>query len=227
MKLLGIETSCEAVSIALWRDGEVVQRPVGSGRAPSETLIPELMQLLSAHGLTLASLDAIALGVGPGMFTGLRVGCSVAQGLALAADLGVIPVCSLALIAAAQDAEHVLVATDARMGEVYCAAYRREGAAPVAVVAPTCTPPEDVVLPAGEWFGAGNAFAAYAPRLLVDAPGLTGCDAAAVPRADALVRLAAASGRATALDPARVAPLYVRDKVAQTVAERLAQGGKA
>ncbi|MCB1961372.1 MAG: tRNA (adenosine(37)-N6)-threonylcarbamoyltransferase complex dimerization subunit type 1 TsaB [Rhodocyclaceae bacterium] len=227
MKLLGIETSGEAVSIAVWRDGVVDLRRVGGGATPSETLIPDIMALLRAHALTLAGLDAIALGVGPGMFTGLRVGCSVAQGLALAAERPIIPLCSLAVIAAGQRAERVLVATDARMGEVYVAAYQRRGALPVAVVPPTCTPPDKVVIPPGEWFGAGNAFAADATRPVADAARLTGCDPDARAEAGALVALAAAQGLDAAIDPAQVAPLYVRDKVAQTVAERLAQGGKA
>lgn len=229
MKLLGIESSCERVSVAVLCDGQIHQQWVEGGNTPSARLIPTALELLAAHGLTMGALDAIALGVGPGAFTGLRLGCSVAQGFALAADLGIVPVGSLAAIAAAQSAPRVLVASDARMGEAYVAAFVRGADGYVALSAPVCLPPESVVLPPeGVWLGVGTAFGSYAGRLLAGEPRLTPGDATAVPGAGEVVRLAAASlAHTPACDPATVGPTYVRDKVAQTVAERLAQGGKA
>ncbi|TVO55231.1 tRNA (adenosine(37)-N6)-threonylcarbamoyltransferase complex dimerization subunit type 1 TsaB [Denitromonas halophila] len=229
MKLLGIESSCERVSVAVLIDDQVHQRWVEGGATPSDQIIPAVLELLAEHGLSLSSLDAIALGVGPGAFTSLRLGCSVAQGFALAANLGIVPMCSLDLIAAAQTAARVLVATDARMGETYFATYERGDAGYVVVNEPACLPPEAVTLPAhGEWGGVGSAFGSYPEKLLPNEARLTVLNAAAAPEAGTLVRLAAQSlAHTPAMDAALVGPRYVRDKVAQTVAERLAQGGKA
>ncbi len=227
MKLLGIESSCEVVTVALCDGNRREARVVGGGATPSETLIPVIFELLTEAGLELSRLDALVLGVGPGAFTGLRLGCSVAQGLALSADLGILPVCSLDAIALAQAHPRVLVATDARMGETYHACYERRGDDVHPLTPVACLPPEQVQLPAGQWWGAGSAFRAYGDRLLVGHPDLAGRVGDVVPRADALLRLAQVRGLAGALDAAQVAPLYVRDKVALTTAERLARGGKA
>ena len=227
MKLLGIESSCEVVTVAVC-DGERLEvRAVDGGATPSETLIPVIFDLLTTVGLELSGLDALVLGVGPGAFTGLRLGCSVAQGLALAADLRILPVCSLDAIALDQARPRVLVATDARMGETYHACYARHGDDVQPLAPPACVPPEQVSTPPGQWWGAGSAFRAHADRLLVDCADVAGRIGDAVPRADALLRLARVRGLDGALDAAQVAPLYVRDKVALTTTERLARGGKA
>ncbi|MBT0960713.1 tRNA (adenosine(37)-N6)-threonylcarbamoyltransferase complex dimerization subunit type 1 TsaB [Denitromonas iodatirespirans] len=229
MKLLGIESSCERVSVAVLVDDQIRQQWVEGGATPSDRLIPVVLDLLAEHGLAMHALDAIALGIGPGAFTGLRLGCSVAQGFALAADLGIVPVGSLDVIAAAHSAPQVLVATDARMGETYVAGYVHGEHGYTAVFGPVCQPPEAVRLPgAGEWLGVGSAFDNYPDRLLAEELRLVRGPAQVVPEAGQLVRLAARSLRhAPALSPEQVALHYVRDKVAQTVAERLAQGGKA
>jgi len=227
MKLLGIESSCEHVTVAACDGERFEQRVVEGGQSPSETLIPTALALLATLGLRLDMLDAIVLGVGPGAFTGLRVGCSVAQGFALSADLTVLPICSLEAIALAQPHERILVATDARMGETYHAAYVREGDALRLLRAPDCQPPEQVTTPEGDWWGAGSAFRAYADRLLPGADNVLGREGDALPEAGALLTLAQRRGLADALDVTRVAPLYVRDKVALTTAERLARGGRA
>ncbi|MDO6385482.1 tRNA (adenosine(37)-N6)-threonylcarbamoyltransferase complex dimerization subunit type 1 TsaB [Uliginosibacterium sp. 31-12] len=225
MKILALETSTELASIALSLDGQIIQTRLSSPPAHSATLLPEIRQLLAGQGLALTALDGIACGIGPGAFTGVRLACSVAQGLALGADLVVHPVCSLLALAEAMNAREVYCAMDARMGEVYVAAYRREATGWVEVITPCCVAPNAAPLvPEGGWLGAGNAFAAY-PALgehlqsRVRVP-----DAACVPDAAAIARLA---GQIPGVDPALVAPLYVRDRVAQTVAERLANGGRA
>lgn len=227
MKLLGIESSCEHVTVAACNGDRLEQRVVEGGKTPSDNLIPTALALLESLGLGLPQLDAIVLGVGPGAFTSLRLGCSVAQGFALSADLPILPVCSLDAIAAAQGYDHVIVATDARMGETYHAVYERDGDDVRAVVPPACHPPEQVNVPVGQWWGVGTAFQAYADRLLVGVPAVLGRDGTAMPEAAMLLALARCRGLGGALDAARVAPLYVRDKVALTTAERLARGGRA
>ncbi|MDP3438040.1 MAG: tRNA (adenosine(37)-N6)-threonylcarbamoyltransferase complex dimerization subunit type 1 TsaB, partial [Azonexus sp.] len=75
MLILALETSTELGSCALWRDGEIIERLCPLGQSHSETLLPLIRQLLGEAGLKVSQLDAIAFGVGPGAFTGLRVAC--------------------------------------------------------------------------------------------------------------------------------------------------------
>ena len=227
MKILGIESSCEAVSVALWLDGAVYESAVDGAGTPSARLIPTISSLLASHGACLKDIDVLALGVGPGAFTSVRLGCSVAQGLALALSLKIVPGCSLELMAASQRDARVFVATDARMGEVYVAAYETTLELPLMITPPACLPPELVELAGGHWTGVGSGFTSYPDRLLPDAEKLTARLGDLRPRAGDLVRLAALRGMSAGHDPEHVGPLYVRDKVALTVAERVARGGRA
>ncbi len=230
MKILAIETSCEHASVALLLDDRVVERRLVGHANHSEHLLPTLRLLLADAGLSLANLDAIAFGAGPGAFTGLRLACGTVQGLAIGADLGVVPVSSLAALALQGEGEAVFVATDARMGEVYSAAYRVNGTEVIEWRGPMCTPPAQLALPHdGAWFGIGAALKVYAADL--PAPllaRLSGQNLTAVPRAADVARLATTrylAGEVVA--PEAALPLYVRDKVALTTAERLARGGRA
>ncbi len=226
MKLLVLDTSTEWCSAALWLDGRVEAHRAHAGQQHSSLLLPMVDALLREHGVALRELDAIAYGAGPGSFTGLRIACAVTQGLAFGAGLPVIGVSTLESIAEQAGAEQVLTVLDARMAEVYWAAYRREGEDWRAVCAPQLAAPDTVVVPAGGiWIGAGNGFAAMAdvlrPRL---APRLVRIDDTLVPDAAAMARLAArAFGRGEAVDAALAAPIYLRDKVALTVDERRAR----
>ncbi len=228
MNILAIETSCEHGSIALLAGDALIERSLQGHANHSAHLLPELRALLAEAGLTLRALDAVAFGSGPGAFTGLRLACAAAQGLALGADLGVAPVCSLAALALQGQGEAVLAATDARMNEIYFAAYRRSGETLLEVQAPRCAPPEQFSVPAGHWNLLGSALLAY-PDLAAQLPGgAAATDAGAVPRAADVARLARSAVRdGTLVAPELAAPLYVRDKVALTTAERLARGGRA
>jgi tRNA threonylcarbamoyladenosine biosynthesis protein TsaB len=229
MKILALETSCEQGSIALLVDGRVEARMLDGHANHSEYIIPELNALLGEAGVRLRDLDAIAFGSGPGAFTGLRLACAVGQGLALGSGKALAPVCSLAALACQAGEGQVLVATDARMNEVYFAAYRRCGDQVAELRAPRCLPAAQIKpLPDGPWQGIGSAFAAY-PEL-AQQWGAASCSLqpAAVPLAADVARLAQAMVTAGKLvAPEMAAPLYVRDKVAFTTAERLARGGKA
>lgn len=125
MLILALETSTELGSCALWHDGQLTERLCPAGRPHSETLLPLVRELLQEAGVNVGQLDAIAFGVGPGAFTGLRVACGAAQGLAVAGNIPLLPVTSLEAMAAASGAERVLALLDARMGEVYAGAYQR------------------------------------------------------------------------------------------------------
>lgn len=230
MQILALETTTEHGGCALWRDGDLLESACPDGRSHSETLLPLVRELLAQAGTTVNALDGIAFGVGPGAFTGLRVACGAAQGLAMAADLPLLPVTSLECMAAASGGRQVLSLLDARMGEVYAATYRDADAIPVLLDEIRVVPPAELVWreSGAGWLACGNALAAY-PALaesLLSAGFLLRPDT--LPQAAWVARLAAPlllAGKG--IDPALAAPLYIRDKVAKTVAERLREGGRA
>ena len=227
MNILALETSTESGSCALLIGDAVVERRCPPGRPHSETLLPLIRELLAESGLTFKQLDAVAFGAGPGAFTGLRVACGVAQGLAVGAGLPVVPVCGLEAMAATVGAPRVVSLLDARMGEVYAAAYTLgdDGYALHGRIH-VCAP-EAIELPAGSgWLAAGNALTAY-PLLgeRLQAAGFS-LQPGVLPQAAAVARLAARRPRAQ-IDPALAVPLYIRDKVAKTIVERLGEGGRA
>jgi len=227
VNLLALETSTRRLSVALWRDGELTERAEDIPNGGSERLLPWVNQLLGEAGMVGADLDGIAFGAGPGGFTGLRLSCGVAQGLAFGLDLPVLGVSTLEALAMAsygQGTQRLFACLDARMNEVYCAAYLIRDGMPETLVAEMVAPPQQVRIPAGKgWIGCGDGFAAY-PELL--AADLAEVRADCWPTAAAVARLAAprlAGGQG--VDAGSVYPLYVRDKVALTTAERLARGG--
>lgn len=228
MNLLAIETSTRLLSVALWRDGDLLVRSAERPNGGSELILPWVGELLAEGGLTLARLDGIAFGAGPGGFTGLRLACGVAQGLAFGADLSTLGICSLEALALACGAEQVYACLDARMNEVYSAAYVLQDGMPQQRLAPAVSPPDQAPLPeGGGWVGAGDAFAAYRPALEARLGGhLSAIEPDRLPMAVAVARLAAPRlARGEGGDPALAQPFYVRDKVALTTAERLARGG--
>jgi tRNA threonylcarbamoyladenosine biosynthesis protein TsaB len=239
-RLLAIETSTDTLSVALGSGapgGALWQHSGPGGAQASATLLPLVRDLLDQAGWTLASLDAVVFGRGPGSFTGLRTACAVAQGLAYGARPEGIPVLPVdTLLALAEEARHateqrgepapgaIVALLDARMSELYVAPYAC-GADGLRALAPArlCAPGDlgaylDEVLPVGTVpLLAGNAQQAY-PDMLA---AVRGVHANALPTASALLRLAPrllASGGAVAARDAL--PLYVRDKVAKTTAER-------
>lgn len=229
MLILAIETSTDLGSCALWRDGTVSERLCPPGRPHSETLLPLIRELLNEAGITVGQLDAIAFGVGPGAFTGLRVACGVAQGLAVAGGVPLIPVTSLECLAAQSGAERVLALLDARMGEVYFARYLLGEHGYLLQGEIRVSAPEAIPLPAETgWLACGNALNAYPALLARLAASGIAAEQGIMPQAATVARLAAPRvGRGEGIDAALAAPLYIRDKVAKTVAERLSEGGRA
>ena len=234
MNLLAFDTSTDTLSIAVQRGDAVWQHTGPGGAQASAALIPAIQRLLAEAGLGFDTLDAIVFGRGPGSFTGLRTACAVAQGLAFGARNGqgtpVVPVDTL--LAVAEEARHqhgctqVLAVLDARMNEVYSAHCTWQEAtrqwstdADFGLCAPEALTLADEAL----WTVAGNAHAAYGERLLPQSRHVP-----ALPTATALLRLAPALLAAGAAVPASEAlPRYIRDKVAQTTAEREALRAQA
>ena len=250
MRLLALETSTEYCSCALRVDGVVRASHVLAGQSHSDLLLPAVARLMAGAGLGFSQLDVIAFGAGPGSFTGLRIACGAAQGLAFAHDLPVVGVSSLEALAEASGEPRVIAALDARMGDLYLAAFEHAvlggGAEASAratdtkttetrtmdaewhtVLAPSLARPD--ALPAllaltqtAGWFGTGSGFAVYGAALLARYAPMQ-IDAAAVPHAAAVAAIAerrAARGETVAAEHA--VPLYVRDKVALDVREQAA-----
>lgn len=225
MKLLAFETATEACSVALWVDGAVRERFEIAPRRHAELALPWADALLAEAGVARAQLDAIAVGRGPGAFTGVRLAISLAQGIALALDRPVVPVSTLATLAL-QGKGEVLAAIDARMGEVYIGAFRVHEGEAIATGPESVAAPAQVALPAGgPWQGVGTGFAALEGALLATLGArLAGTDATALPHAADTARLAAAAfARGEAVAPERAEPAYLRDNVALTLAEQAAR----
>ena len=113
MKLLAFETATEACSVAVYVDGEVRERFEVAPRRHAELALPWADALLAEAGVAKSQLDAIAVGRGPGAFTGVRLAVALAQGIALALDRPVLPVSTLAALATRATGERVLAAIDA------------------------------------------------------------------------------------------------------------------
>ena len=236
MNLLAFDSSTDTLSIAVQRGDAVWQHTAPGGPQASAALIPAIQRLLAEAGLSFDTLELIVFGRGPGSFTGLRTACAVAQGLAFGARHGqgvpVLPVDTL--LAVAEEARHqhgctqVLAVLDARMNEVYSArcawsdaSQRWQADADFGLCAPEALALPDTDL--ATWTVAGNAHAPYGERLLPQARHVQ-----ALPTAAALLRLAPALLAAGGAVPASEAlPRYIRDKVANTTAEREALRAQA
>ncbi|MDH5182981.1 MAG: tRNA (adenosine(37)-N6)-threonylcarbamoyltransferase complex dimerization subunit type 1 TsaB [Gammaproteobacteria bacterium] len=223
MKILAIESSSEAVSVALMVDDECLCRHEVAPRKHAELLLPYMDELLDQAGLSLKQLDALAFGCGPGAFTGIRIATGVIQGVAYAADLPVVPVSTLACLAQGAKREggkdKVIAAIDARMDEIYWGAFVADDdglMSPVNkeyVIAPDHAP--DVEGPG--WFGTGSGWATY-KTILPPHYGvkLLGFDGNRLPNAIDIASLAKrdfTSGLAVSAELAQ--PIYLRNKVAE------------
>jgi tRNA threonylcarbamoyladenosine biosynthesis protein TsaB len=228
MQILALDASTDVCAAALGDGAHWVERAENAGQRHSELLLPMVRALLAEARLDLAALDGIAFGAGPGSFTGLRIACGVAQGLALGANLPVVGIATLEAMAETARRRsswtRVIAALDARMLEVYVAAYEHDGLRWRVVLDPVVVLPGEAPLPpGGGWVGVGNGFAAY-PALRERFAGvLSGCDEGILPTAMAIGSLALPRFAASEGIPAReAAPLYVRHRVALTTAERAA-----
>ena len=232
--ILAIDTTSAWCSVALsLNDAAPLVRHQKVSAGASQLLLPWVGELLAEASIELASLDAIAVGIGPGAFTGVRLGVAVVQGLATAAKLPVLPVASLDAISSQLvlkpqfiniSAQELIVAIDARMGEVYWAKYRtvlnqlpqRQGEIYL-------TTPELVDLKNVAYL-AGSAITEFGDRLLASIhyplcssqldPGIS---------VDALGVLACAKemwAKGLQQNIHMLEPLYIRNKVALTSVER-------
>ncbi len=216
MRFAAIESSTEWCSVAVWDAGIISSVERRAGNRHSELALPMLEELLHGSGIGLGELEAVAFGAGPGSFTGLRIACGIAQGLAFARGLPVLGVSTLEALAEETNAQRVVACVDARMREVYYAALEKRGGRWQEIIPAQCVAPAAAPVPPGHgWVGCGSGFAVYGNLGLERVLPEVHPTALAVAQL-AGPRLAAGEG----VDAALAAPLYLRDKVALTVKER-------
>lgn len=224
-KLLALDTSTEACSCALFINGDIRDRFQLAPRIHTELILPMAEELLAEAGLTPNQLDGIAFGQGPGSFTGVRIACGIAQGIAFAAEIPVIPISTLATLAQAayldDGSDQVLVAMDARMKEVYWGRYvldetgimRLQGEEIV------CSPTKISIPTEGEWYGVGSGWSVYAEPLLQRLGKVVeSYQGDRLPHASAMIPLALVMFREKQFVKAsEVLPVYLRNQVVTTV----------
>lgn len=228
MHLLAIESSSETLSVALLADGQVLSREASEPRRHGSLILGLVDQLLAEAGIARRQLDAIAFGRGPGAFTGVRLACSVAQGLGFGLDRPVYPVSTLAALARAGfragAAGPALVLLDARMGELYAGGFQWADGTPQIVLEEQLTAPKDLDLPGDDdWSVWGSGWSVHraqlGPRLGIRLHGVA--QAPQLAHARDVAALALLQWRSGARPGALEAlPVYLRDKVALTRAER-------
>lgn len=240
-KILAIETSSERLSLAIQQGETVYVREIDAGQRHSELAIAALADLLAEAKLTVAELDAIAFGQGPGSFVGVRIACGLAQGLALGGAKPLIAVPSQLALAEQALAEcatlnGVLVAVDARMGEFYVAAFSVDHAEVTGwrtMVAPLLAKADQLPhLPGNDWYAIGSGFdvPVLCTQLTTRYAGqFVNILSDRLPSAAEVARIAArqwvaqaASQGAAGILPEFAAPLYLRNHVAMTIEERRA-----
>ena len=270
MNRLAIETSTEQLSVAVMARGQVWSHQGPGGAQASAGLLAAVHAVLAQAGLALNDMGVIAMGRGPGSFTGLRTACAVSQGLAFGLGVGIVPIDTL--LALAEEGRHICAADlsqaqagpdnaapmsahlglgvvaqsaqkhpsnaqdsappkvegidrfyaviDARMGQLYTAAYEHRAGLWHTMQAPAVQNPADCALPQA-WSGQPVWAVGLAQDLLPTLNGVALSWVAAHPTASALLRLAdQAQANGGEVAPALALPLYLRDKVAQTTAER-------
>jgi tRNA threonylcarbamoyladenosine biosynthesis protein TsaB len=223
LKILAIETGTEACSAALLLNDDLRELYEFAPRRHAELILPFVDQLLAAAELRLHDLDGIALGRGPGSFTGVRIGASVAQGLAFGADIGIVPVSSLAALALDAHSEFgvasVVAALDARMNEIYVGAFAFDATGRgLPLIEEQICPPQELRLGIdGSCLGVGTGFDSYRRQLTeVLGTSLKRIVPDRYPRARAVARLGAHSlATEPALPPEQVTPVYLRNQVAR------------
>jgi tRNA threonylcarbamoyladenosine biosynthesis protein TsaB len=226
MNLLAIETSTPYCSVAVRRGEQLHARHFEAGQKHAELSLDAIDGLLKDCGIGVAELDGVAFGAGPGSFTGLRIACGLVQGLSLARSLPVVGIVTLAAladeIALASGGARVVACLDARMGEVYLAAYELGADALNEIVAPGVYRPEAVPqVPGSGWVGGGSGFAAFPNIAARYGEALSRVLPDATPTAAAVLRLAAPRfARGETGNATDAVPVYLRDKVALKTSER-------
>lgn len=228
MTILALDTCTEMCSVAVLNNDSLHEQSRLTQRGHSDLILGMLDAVLSDAGITLSDVDYLAFGRGPGSFTGVRVGVGVAQGVAFARQIPVIPVSTLSAVAQRaideHGASHIAVALDARMGEVYAAHFREEqGLAVLCDNEQVCAP--ELFMPrneSSEWFAAGTGWKEHKTTLEMNFAGkLAGGNDSLLPTAAAMVKLAAhEQAQGHSIPAEQAVPVYLRDNVAKKKGEQ-------
>jgi len=220
VKILAVETCTDACSAAILDGEECRELFELAPRRHTALILPMVDSLLSQAGLVAKGIDAVAFSRGPGAFTGVRIGTAVAQGIALGADIPLIPISTLAALALRAsnrcEAEYVSAALDARMGQVYVGLFRRRGNAVTGVCAERVGAPGRILDgPLAEWVAIGSGWDCHGKAMTAATPGrLVRHLVNEHPHAADVARLGAVSFDATGGVPVEEAvPVYLRDLV--------------
>jgi tRNA threonylcarbamoyladenosine biosynthesis protein TsaB len=222
MNLLALDTSTEFLSLALQLGDETYTHHQHAGQAASQLILPQIQALLDEASIKLTDLDGIAFGAGPGAFTGVRVACGVAQGLGFGANIPVVGINTLLAVAQASGEDKVIACLDARMGEIYHAAFERKNNEWIEISKTIVCKPEAAPVLEGAWVGAGSGWAVYGEVLSnIYAGNLSKIMIEVTPTAEAILQLAKSifvAGEAKSASEAT--PIYIRNRVALTTLER-------
>lgn len=226
MNILALDTCTEMCSAAVLKNGELFEQHVLTQRGHSEQILSMIDAVLADANISMKQIDVLAFGRGPGSFTGVRVGVGVAQGIAFAREIPVVPVSTLAAVAQRAideyDASQIAVAMDARMGEIYAANFIEENGLAVASDEEQVCPPA-TFSPVNEvCFAAGTGWQEYAETLDQQFKGkIQGEDRQLLPTAAAIAKLASHEAeKGNTLMPEQAVPVYLRDNVAKKKAEQ-------
>jgi tRNA threonylcarbamoyladenosine biosynthesis protein TsaB len=227
MKLLAIETSTEACSAALYLDDEIHESFEIAPREHTKRILPMIDKLMAQAQLKPQQLDGIAFSCGPGSFTGVRIATGITHGIALGADLPVVPVSTLAAIAQTffnHNSENIaFTAMDARMSEIFWGVYEKNSAGYAQLInKEAVTPAIEIQFPTQSGVGIGTGFKLY-PEPLKQVLGklLLRYEIDNLPRAAAIAQLGALALANNQGLPVELAqPTYLRDKVAKKELER-------
>ncbi|AZN35302.1 tRNA (adenosine(37)-N6)-threonylcarbamoyltransferase complex dimerization subunit type 1 TsaB [Iodobacter ciconiae] len=224
MPYLALDTSTEYLSLAINTARGIVARDWPAEQKHAEMILPALATLLQECQLSMKDIEGVAFGNGPGSFTGLRIAAGITQGLAFARNIPVLGVSTLAALAEGCHARQVYVCLDARMNQVYCAAYRKEADVWQTIIEPCLSDPDSIPLPDdNNWLGTGSGFAAYGETLKQRlGTQLNGTNTEHFPHAKDILTLALPGFAAGKGSPAAQAELvYLRNKVALKTHERI------
>lgn len=230
--LFAIDCSTDECSLAIWRDGAVVGHRTYPARQASDQIVSRIDELLASCSLGRHDLSAIAVGIGPGAFTGVRLVVATAQGLALAFGIPIHPVSTLAAVAwaarrnSSADMLPILALLDARMEEVYAGWFQPEVSGIAAIAPEIVIDPAQLIRPSqvSRFLVAGTGYAPYREQL-DSAIGRPVAIASTAPIALAVAELAARQPASAGSEPDRIEPAYIRHKVALTSREQQALRG--
>ena len=223
MNILSIDACTETISIALIVGQVITEKSFPSGKNYSGNILPEIKILLSESNLKIHDIDAVAFGAGPGSFTGIRVACGIAYGIAYANNLPIIGVNTLEALALLSKHENSISCIDARMGQVYLGIYQNKNDVIKSLIEPGVFNPTELPKPPKikKAIVIGSGLSSYKEQFKSQYADIE------LEYFDGKCLLASAIGTLAigqfenGFNLRNAAPIYIRNKVALTTKERI------